>query len=99
VAKKKATKRNYRKEYDNFDSKPSEIKKRSNRNKARRKLKKAGVKVAGKDVHHKDGNANNNKKSNLTTKSPSKNRSFARTKKAGKKRTRVRAMSHKGRKK
>ena len=39
----------------------------------------------GKDVHHKDGNAMNNKRSNLSVKSASKNRSFPRTKSAGKK--------------
>jgi len=78
------------------NAEPAEIKKRSNRNKARRELEKAGVNVKGKDVHHKDGNANNNKRSNLTTKSPSKNRSFARTKTARKKR--VTAMSHKRKK-
>jgi hypothetical protein len=67
------------------NAEPAEIKKRSSRNKARRKLKKAGVKIAGKDVHHKDGNANNNKRSNIVAKSSSKNRSFARTKTARKK--------------
>jgi len=41
--------------------------------------------VAGKDVHHKDGNPKNNSRKNLTTASKSKNRSFPRNKKAGKK--------------
>lgn len=52
---------------------------------ARRKLEKAGVNVKGKDVHHKDGNPKNNKRSNLTVSSKSKNRSFPRNKKGGKK--------------
>ena len=39
----------------------------------------------GKDIHHKDGNAMNNKRSNLTVKTASKNRSYPRTKSAGKK--------------
>lgn len=40
----------------------------------------------GKDVHHKDGNPMNNKKSNLKLLIKNKNRSFARTATAGKKR-------------
>jgi len=39
----------------------------------------------GNDVHHKDGNPKNNKKSNLKVIRRAKNRSFARNKKAGKK--------------
>jgi hypothetical protein len=81
--------RNYKKEYDNYHSKPEQRKKRSSRNKARRKLTKAGVSVAGKDVHHKDGNPRNNSRKNLTTTSKSRNRSFARNKSAGKKKTRT----------
>lgn len=77
--------RNYRQEYDRYHSKPDQRKKRSSRNKARRKMAKAGVSVAGKDVHHKDGNPKNNSRKNLTTTSKSKNRSFARNKRAGKK--------------
>ena len=53
-----------------YNSTPEQNKRRSNRNKARRAKKCP----AGKDVHHKDGNPNNNKKSNLTCQSPSKNR-------------------------
>ena len=71
--------RNYRKEYDNYHSKPEQKKKRSSRNKANR-IK--GVK--GKDVDHKDGNPMNNSKSNLTVKDESNNRSFKRNKNAGK---------------
>ena len=71
--------RNYRKEYDNYHSKPEQKKKRSSRNKANR-IK--GVK--GKDVDHKDGNPMYNSKSNLTVKDKSNNRSFKRNKNAGK---------------
>lgn len=53
-----------------YNSTPEQNKRRSNRNKARRAKKCP----AGKDVHHKDGNPMNNKKSNLTCQSPSKNR-------------------------
>ena len=61
--------------------------KRSNRLKARRTLQKAGVvkKGDGKDVHHADGNALNNKRSNLKAVNASKNRSYPRTSTAGKK--------------
>lgn len=53
-----------------YNSKPAQVKNRSNRNKARRKIK-----CPGKDVHHKDGNPRNNKRSNLTCSSVRKNRS------------------------
>ena len=78
-------KRNYKQEA-NTES-PLRKKKRNMRNKARRIAIKAGVakRNDGKDIHHKDGNAMNNKRSNLTIKSASKNRSFPRTKSAGKK--------------
>jgi hypothetical protein len=87
--------RDYKKERK-YDGKASVKKKRAARNRARRKLKNSGVNVEGKDVHHKDGNANNNSLSNLTTKSPSKNRSVPRTKTARKKRPK--AVTHKRRK-
>ena len=66
---------------------PLRKKKRAMRNKARRIAIKAGVakRNDGKDVHHKDGNAMNNKRSNLTVKTASKNRSFPRTRSASKK--------------
>ena len=65
---------------------PVRRKKRRSRLKARRKLIKAGVakKGDGKDVHHKDGNALNNKKSNLSVVSARSNRSYPRTRTAGK---------------
>lgn len=67
--------RNYRKEYDNYHSKPEQRANRSSRNKARRKAKKAGYAVAGKDVDHKNGNPKDNRLSNLSIKSKSANRS------------------------
>ena len=78
-------KRNYRKEYDNYQGKPNQIKRRSRRNKARAIMAKKGLvhKGDGKDVHHTTGNPMNNSK--LSVKSKTKNRSFARTKSAGKK--------------
>jgi len=77
-------KRNYKKEYANYHSKPAQKKNRASRNAARATLKKAGVNVTGKDVAHKNGNARDNKRSNLTTQSPSSNRSYARTRTARK---------------
>jgi hypothetical protein len=77
--------RNYKSEYKNYHSSEAQKKKRASRNAARAKLKSGGVAVKGKDVHHKDGNPLNNKRTNLTTKAKSKNRSFPRNAKAGKK--------------
>lgn len=81
------TKRNYKKEYANYHSKPEQKKNRANRNAARRIMEKAGKvrKGDGKDVDHKSGNTKNNKRSNLAVKSKSANRSYARTKTARKK--------------
>jgi hypothetical protein len=80
-----ATKRNYRKEYDNYQGTAEQKKRRASRNAARTKMAKAGLvkKGDGKDVHHTTGNPMNNKK--LSVKSASKNRSIARTKTARKK--------------
>jgi hypothetical protein len=69
------TKRNYRKEYDNYHSKPEQRENRSSRNKARRKMVKAGYDVSGKDVDHKDGNPRHNGHKNLQVVSKSYNRS------------------------
>ena len=66
--------RNYRKEYDNYHSKPEQRENRSSRNKARRKLAKHGYELKGKDVDHKDGNPRNNSRSNLRIQSPGVNR-------------------------
>ena len=65
--------RNYKKEYENYHSKPEQIKRRAKRNEARRTLKnRKGIK--GKDVHHKDNNPMNNDKSNLSIVSQKYNR-------------------------
>lgn len=60
-----------------YNSKPEQIKRRSERNKTRRKMEKAGRvhKGDGKDVDHKDGNPSNQSASNLRVQSKSKNRS------------------------
>ena len=70
-------KRNYKREYELYHFKPAQRKARSNRNKARRKMAKAGLvsKGDGKDVDHKNGNPNDNRRSNLKVMSKSKNRS------------------------
>ena len=83
VTKKK---RNYKKEYANYQGKPEQKKNRAKRNAARRKMEKAGrvSKGDGKDVIHKSGNPRNNSKKNLGVQSKSKNRSFARTRTAKK---------------
>lgn len=82
-----ATARNFRSEYDNYQGKPEQIKRRAARNKARREMEKAGKVRKGdnKDVGHADGNPLNNKRSNWNVESEHANRSYPRTKKAGKK--------------
>ena len=77
--------RNYKQEA-NTES-PLRRKKRTMRNKARRMASKAGLVKKGdnKDVHHRDGNAMNTTRGNLSVKTASKNRSFPRTESAGKK--------------
>ena len=67
--------RDYRKEYDNYQGKPDQIRNRSKRNTARRKAVKNGYAVKGKDIHHKDGNPLNNDLKNLVAISKSRNRS------------------------
>lgn len=74
--------RPYKKEYEEYQGKPEQIKKRAARNKARAELMKEGrvSKGDGKDVDHikplsKGGSSN---KSNLKVKSASNNRSFSR---------------------
>lgn len=81
-------KRNYKKEYANYQGKQEQIDRRSSRNKARRIVAKSkGVSPKGinGDVAHKNGNPKTNKRSNLTIQPKSKNRSYARTKTARKK--------------
>lgn len=79
--------RDYKSEYKNYHSKPDQKKKRASRNAARATMAKGGAvkKGDGKDVDHKNGNPKDNRKSNLRVTSKSKNRSFPRNSKAGKK--------------
>jgi hypothetical protein len=76
--------RDYRKEYQNYQGRPDQIKKRSLRNKARRKLMKDGRvhKGDGKDVDHKTpiSQGGGNSDSNLRVQSDNANRSFPRDK-------------------
>jgi len=67
--------RNYRKEYDSYHAKPKQVKRRSSRNKARRKMAANGAKLLGLDVDHRDRNPMNNKRSNLRAVSKKVNRS------------------------
>ena len=70
--------RNYRKEYDNYHSKKKQRKNRSKRTLANRAMKKRGKikKGDGNDVHHIDGNPQNNNPKNLKVIPKSKNRSM-----------------------
>ena len=54
--------RNYREEYDKYQSSSKSKKDRAKRNAARRKLMALGAvsKGDGKDVHHRDNNPQNN---------------------------------------
>jgi len=64
--------RNYKKEYENYHSRPEQIERRSSRNKARRAMGDKAVK--GMDVGHKDNNPLNNDPDNLRNENPSDNR-------------------------
>jgi hypothetical protein len=81
-------KRDYKQEYRQNQSSPSERRKRSSRNKARRKLMKQGkVRLGdGLDVDHKNTNPLDNSSNNLRAEPKSKNRSFKRNSNAGKRR-------------
>lgn len=68
--------RDYKSEYKNYHSQPLQKKNRAKRNLARRLMKrKLGNTINGKDVHHLDGNPNNNNLKNLRIVSKSFNRS------------------------
>ena len=69
--------RNYRKEYDNYQGRPLQIKRRSSRNKARRKMAKQVGKnrLNGKDIDHRDRKPMNNSRKNLRITSKKRNRS------------------------
>lgn len=72
--------RDYRRQYDEYDGKPSVVADRAKRNAARAKLKAAGVDVRGKDVAHKKAlsKGGSNDISNLVAQHPSQNKSFKR---------------------
>lgn len=74
-------KRDYKREYALFHSKPAEIKRRAKRNAARAKMMKAGRvhKNDGRDVDHVKGVQAGNGAKNLRVVSKSKNRGFKRT--------------------
>ena len=80
--------RNYKKEYDNYHSKPEQKKRRAGRNTARnRAMAKGKVKKGdGKDVHHLNNDPTDNNPDNLKVKKQENNRSFPRTAKARRKR-------------
>jgi len=76
-------KRNYRREYDNYQGKPEQLKKRAQRNAAHRTVEKTSGKDVSGDVHHsvplrKGGS---NARSNLAVAAVSKNRSWRKGKK------------------
>ena len=62
--------RNYKKEYENYHSKPEQKLRRAARNAARRSVNAP----KGKDVHHKDNNPENNDPKNLSVVSKNYNR-------------------------
>lgn len=69
-------KRDYAKEYRDYQGTPEQIKRRAQRNAARRKMEAAGRvhKGDGKEVDHKNFNTANNSNSNLRVVSRSVNR-------------------------
>jgi|TARA_R100001509_G_scaffold145035_1_gene101537 hypothetical protein len=78
--------RNYTSEYKKYQKKQVQKKNRASRNAARNLLMKSGrvKKGDGKDVAHKNGNPRDNRLKNLAVVRKSKNRSYPRTKTAGK---------------
>lgn len=88
IPSSKNYKRDYKAEYANYQGTPEQKKKRASRGRARYSLiKKGKVRVGdGKDVDHVNTDANDNSSSNLRVQSKSANRSYPRTKNAGKKR-------------
>ena len=70
--------RNYKSEYENYQSNPEQKKRRAERNSARRKMERLGNVKKGdnKDVHHRNGNTSDNSSSNLVVMDKSKNRSI-----------------------
>ena len=83
---------NYKRDYKQeakYHATDKQKKRRAARNAARRAAIKTGrvSKGDGKDIHHLDGNPNNNSSGNTVVRSRSNNRSVARNSKAGKKYT------------
>lgn len=76
-------KRDYRREYDLYQSRPEVKKRRARNNTARRRMEADGKvhKGDGKHVAHKDNNTRNQSRSNLSVRSASKNSSVPRNKK------------------
>ena len=72
-----ARRRDYRKEYDNYQSRPDQRKRNDQRKKTRRLMEKNGRvrKFDGKDVDHKDKDTSNMTPGNLRVMSKSRNRS------------------------
>lgn len=70
--------RNYKNEYKKFHSSKKAIAERSSRNKARRKLAKAGrvKKGDGMDIHHANRRPTDNRTSNLRVMTKRRNRSI-----------------------
>ena len=60
--------RNYKKERENYHSRPEQMARNAARKRARRQMEKEGKaeKGDGKDVHHKDNDPLNNDKKNLS---------------------------------
>lgn len=88
IPSSKNYKRDYKAEYANYQGTSGQKKKRASRGRARYYLMKKGkVKIGdNRDVDHVNTNANDNSPSNLRVQSKSANRSYPRTKNAGKKR-------------
>ena len=80
IKKAMPKKRNYKSEYDNYHSKPAAKKQRARNNKANRDAGTYGNRD-GKDIAHAKPGA----RGGTSKQSPSKNRSFARTKTARRK--------------
>tara|TARA_Y100000114_G_scaffold145344_1_gene154928 strand:- start:297 stop:557 length:261 start_codon:yes stop_codon:yes gene_type:complete len=80
------TSRNYLEEYRRYQKQQKQKKDRASRNAARRIMIKKGKVTKGdkKDVSHKNGNPRDNRPKNLTVQRQSKNRSYRRTRTAGK---------------
>jgi hypothetical protein len=60
--------RNYKKERENYHSRPEQMIRNAARKRARRQMEKAGIakRFDGKDIHHKDNNPENNDLNNLS---------------------------------